>query len=46
MAPRPDHAQYLDSWLTVMKADKKGHLLPRRIEGRLKPDVSRKSAGA
>ena len=22
-APRPDHAQYLDSWLTVMKADKK-----------------------
>jgi antirestriction protein ArdC len=22
-APRPDHAQYLDHWLTVMKADKK-----------------------
>ena len=22
-APRPDHAQYLDYWLTVMKADKK-----------------------
>ena len=21
--PRPDHAQYLDHWLTVMKADKK-----------------------
>ena len=22
-APRPDHAQYLDSWLRVLKADKK-----------------------
>jgi antirestriction protein ArdC len=22
-APRADHAQYLDHWLTVMKADKK-----------------------
>jgi antirestriction protein ArdC len=25
-APRPDHAQYLDHWLTVMKADKKAIL--------------------
>jgi antirestriction protein ArdC len=22
-APRPDHAQYLDCWLRVLKADKK-----------------------